>query len=170
MLHILHTDPNDIEQIFRLFELSIDYQERNGYPVWRDYPKDAIKKDIATGNHYKIVINSKIAMAFSVCYTDKIIWRELEDGKSVYLHRIVVNPEFKGQKLFGAILEWAIDHSKQKELNNIRMDTWAENPNIINYYKEFGFTFIENFTTPDVEELPFHNRKIALALLEYSIR
>ena len=88
-------------------------------------------------------------------------------GNSIYLHRIVVNPEFKGQRLFGTILDWAIEHSKQKGLSSIRMDTWAANPTIIDYYKSFGFAFIENYTTPDSEELPVHNRNLALTLLEY---
>ena len=104
---------------------------------------------------------------FSVGYADKIIWRHFDKGDSIYLHRIVVNPEFKGQKLFGKILDWAIDHCKQKELTSIRMDTWAANPTIIEYYKTFGFTIIENYTTPDSTELPVHNRNLELTLMEY---
>ena len=57
---------------------------------------------------------SVIAMVFSVRYSDKLIWRELDEGGSIYLHRIVVNPAFKGRKLFGVILDWAIDHVKRK--------------------------------------------------------
>ena len=67
-------------------------------------------------------------------------------GNSIYLHRIVVNPEFKGQKLFGEILDWAIEHSKQNGLDSVRMDTWAANPTVIEYYKGCGFAFIENYT------------------------
>jgi GNAT superfamily N-acetyltransferase len=165
----LHTDITDLPQIFELFELSILYQENRGYPVWKNYDKSAIIKDIETGNQYKVVVDSAIAIVFSVRYTDKIIWRDLDTGNSIYLHRIVVNPAFKGQRLFGAILEWVIDHSKQKGLSSIRMDTWEANPTIIEYYKSFGFEFIENFTTPDSEELPVHNRNLALTLLEYKL-
>ena len=92
-----------------------------------------------------------------------------DDGNAVYLHRIVVNPEFKGQRLFGKVLEWAIDHAKEKDLTAVRMDTWANNPGIIEYYKSFGFSFFENFTTPDTEELPVHNRNLPLTLLEYKV-
>jgi len=49
------------------------------------------------------------------------------------------------------------------------MDTWAANPTIIDYYKSFGFAFIENYTTPNSEELPVHNRNLALTLLEYQL-
>ena len=167
MVEVVNTELSDLEQIFDLFEHSINYQEKKGYPVWRNYDKNVIIKDIEDKNQYKVVVDSKTAIVFSVRYADKIIWRDLDKGNSIYLHRIVVNPEFKGQKLFGTILDWVIEHSKQKGLSNIRMDTWATNPTIINYYKSFGFNFIENHTTPDSEELPVHNRNLALTLLEF---
>ena len=144
MLEVKNTELSDLEQVFELFEHSITYQERNGYPVWRNYDKNAIIKDIEERNQYKITVGSKTAIVFSVRYADKVIWRDFDQGDSIYLHRIVVNPEFKGQKLFGAILDWVIGHSNQKGLHSIRMDTWAANPTIIDYYKSFGFTVIEN--------------------------
>ncbi len=159
----------DLERVFELFDQSINYQEKNGYPVWRNYDKNAIIRDIENKNHYKVIVGSKTGIVFSVCYTDKIIWRELDNGDSIYLHRIVVNPELKGQKLFGKILDWAITHSKEKRLNSIRMDTWAANPTIINYYKGFGFSVVENYTAPDTEDLPVHNRNLAMTLLEYRL-
>ena len=115
------------------------------------------------------MIEETAAIVFSICSVDKIIWREYEKGDALYLHRIVVNPSFKGQKLFGTIIDWAIDHGKKKGIKNIRMDTWAANPTIINYYKSFGFNVVENYTTPDSVELPAHNRNLALTLLERRI-
>jgi len=166
---IENTTLSDLEFIYELFDHSVKYQERNGYPVWRGYDKGALVKDVENENQYKIIIESQIAIVFSVCYADKIIWREKEQEDSIYLHRIVVNPAFKGQKLFGQILAWAIEHSKLKGLDFIRMDTWADNPTIIDYYKSFGFTFMGNYTTPDSLALPAHNRKLPLALLELKL-
>ena len=169
MFEVIHTEMSDLEQVFGLFDHSIIYQEQKGYPVWRNYDKNAIIRDIETKNQYKVVIDSTTAIVFSVCYFDKLIWRDLDKGNSIYLHRIVVNPEFKGRKLFGTILDWAIEHSKLKGLSSIRMDTWADDPNIIEYYKGFGFAFIENYATPDTKELPVHNRNLILSLLEYKL-
>ncbi len=165
-----NTEKHNLEMIYELFEHSIKYQEQHGYPVWKNYDKAAIIKDQENKNQYKIVIDSAIGIVFSVYYSDEIIWRHMDTGNSIYLHRIVVNPAVKGRKLFGLILDWAIQHAKQNGLTNIRMDTWAVNATIIDYYKSFGFTFIENYTTPDSEELPIHNRNLALALLEYQCR
>jgi GNAT superfamily N-acetyltransferase len=170
LFEVRNTEMNNLEQIFELFDHSIIYQERNGYPVWKNYDKAAIIKDIETKSQYKVVVNASIGIVFSVGYTDKIIWRAHDIGNSVYLHRIAVNPELKGRKLFGLILDWTIQHAQQKGLVRIRMDTWAENPTLIKYYQNFGFKVIENYTTPDSIELPLHNRNLALTLLEYHLK
>ena len=166
---VKNTEMSDLSLIFSLFDRSIHYQEKHGYPTWRNYDQQSIINDIENKNQYKVLIGSTIAIVFSVCYSDKIIWRELEKGDALYLHRIVVNPEFKGKKLFGIILDWALNHGKEKGLSYVRMDTWAANPTIIEYYKGFGFRFVESFTTPDSSELPIHNRNLALTLLQYNI-
>ena len=166
---IHNTEKNDLPLIFEFFEHSIHYQEKNGYPVWRHYDKNVVVKDVEDKNQYKIIVDSIPAMVFSVRYNDKLIWRDLDQDDAIYLHRIVVNPEFKGRKLFGTILEWAIDHVRKKGLRFIRIDTWAANPTIINYYRSFGFDVIENYTTPDSAELPIHNRNLSLTLLEYKV-
>ncbi|GHN00840.1 N-acetyltransferase [Cytophagales bacterium WSM2-2] len=167
---IENTTATDLDFIYQLFEESVKYQEAKGYPVWRNYDKGALIRDVENKNQYKIVIESKIAIVFSVRYDDKVIWREMDQDNAIYLHRIVVNPGFKGQKLFGHILTWVTAHVKQKQLRFIRMDTWANNPTIIEYYKTFGFRFAGNYTTPDSPELPLHNRNLALALLEIEIQ
>jgi ribosomal protein S18 acetylase RimI-like enzyme len=164
---IVHTELGDLPLIYELFAHSIDYQKARGYPVWENYDRNAIVRDIEERNQYKAVNDAGTGIVFSVGYQDRIIWREMDDGKSIYLHRIVVNPKFKGQKLFGLIMNWALEHIRQKGLKNVRMDTWAANTNIIEYYKTFGFEVIENYTTPDTPALPIHNRKLALTLLEY---
>ncbi|HYG17677.1 MAG TPA: GNAT family N-acetyltransferase [Ohtaekwangia sp.] len=169
MIDVRHTVLTDVEEIFTLFEHSIQYQEQKGYPVWRNYDRNAIMMDIGARNQYKILVDGVMAIVFSVAYEDKIIWRERDQGDSIYLHRIVVNPAFKGRKLFGAIRDWAAAHAKEKGFHSVRMDTWAANPTIIGYYKTFGFQVVENYTTPDSVELPVHNRNLALTLLEYGV-
>ena len=101
---ITYTEKSDLPLIFEFFEHSVNYQEKHGYPAWRHYDRDVVVKDVENKNQYKIVVESSIGMVFSVRYSDKLIWRELDKDDSIYLHRIVVNPAFKGRKLFGVIL------------------------------------------------------------------
>lgn len=166
---IERTTIDDLAFIKYLFDASVAFQEENGYPSWRHYDMNAIREDILHGNQHKIVSGDTIAIVFSIIYEDPVIWRHHENGNAVYLHRIVVNPAFKGQKMLARIISWAGVHGRQQGRQLIRMDTWAANARLINYYKGFGFRHVENYTTPDTEAIPSHNRNLNLALLEMNI-
>ena len=56
----------------------------------------------------------------------------------------------------------------------MKLEIWREQPLELSYIFVvtlfgFGFEFVENYTTPDSMELPQHNRKLALTLLEYRL-
>ncbi len=112
--------------------------------------------------------DNQISCIFSICYSDKIIWGKKDDNQALYLHRIVTNPAFKGNELFGEVLCWAKMHAVEKGLDFIRMDTWANNPGIIEYYKQFGFNIVGRFTTPHSDEPPIQQRGNDIVLLETS--
>ncbi len=166
---VQNTTADDLEFIYYLFDEAILYQKRKGFPVWKDYDKEVLRSDVANRLQYKIVEGDNILCVFSICFSDPIIWREREQGDAVYLHRIAVNPDFKGQKQFEKIFKWAKEYAKANHLNYVRMDTWGDNQNIIDYYTSFGFSFIENYLTPNSDELPPQHRNLYLALLEYRV-
>nr|WP_305121776.1 GNAT family N-acetyltransferase [Pedobacter mongoliensis] len=147
----------------------MDLQGREGYTVWDDIDKDVLEKDIKNGLQYKIVCGNAIHCVFSIQFNDPLIWRERDEGNAIYLHRIVVNQDFKGHRLFDKVLAWAKQFAKTKGMKYVRMDTWAENKRIIDYYKSFGFKFIEYYKTTNDFELPIQNRNLSVALLELAI-
>ena len=67
-------------------------------------------------------------------------------------------------------MNWCVDYTIKRELRNIRMDTWEDNPDLVNYYKSFGFRIVGNLTTPDSEELPIQQRNNRVVLLEFAIK
>lgn len=166
---IENTSTADLDFIYELFEDAIAYIKKNNYIGWTTYDKNFIGKDIDNKLQFKLVEKNEILCVFSICFTDVLIWREMEKGDAIYLHRIVVNPKFKGQKQFEKILNWVIEFANEKGLKFIRMDTWAANPNIIQYYKSFGFKYIEDYTTPNTPELPDQHRNLKVALLEMKL-
>lgn len=166
---ITHADYGDLPVIYHFFEEAILFIKENNYVGWKNYDKQFIQSDIENKLLFKILIGSDITCFFSICMRDALIWREKENGDAVYLHRIVINRKFAGEKLFEKVLEWANDFVKQHHLKYIRMDTWAANEKIINYYKTYGFSFVENYTTPGTNNLPEQHRNLCVALLELAI-
>ena len=168
--HVENTTPNDLNFIYWLYEEAIKYQKKNNYFGWQEMDREYLQEEIEGKLHFKIVQNSTIICAFSVAFSDPLIWREMDKGESIYLHRIVVNPNFKGQKQFAKVLRWTIDYSVANGLDSIRMDTWTANPLIIDFYKKYGFKFIEEFKTGNTKDLPIQHRNLDVTLLEYSIK
>lgn len=166
---ILNTEQSDLNIIYQLFEEAIDYIKRNNFVGWTTYDKAYLIKDLENKLQFKITAQDEILAIFSICLSDSLIWREMEKGDAIYLHRIVVNPAFKGKKQFDKILTWIKIFATEKGLKYIRMDTWAANPNIIEYYKSFGFIHIEDYTTPNSLELPNQHRNLKVALLEMQL-
>jgi hypothetical protein len=166
---IINTSPEDIKFIYVLFEEAITYIKKNNYVGWTTYDKNFINEDINNKLQFKIVSKNEVLCIFSICFSDILIWREMENSDAIYLHRIVVNPKFKGQKQFDKILNWITKLARSTGLKYIRMDTWAENKNIIEYYKSYGFKHLENYITPNTIKLPAQHRNLNVALLEMKL-
>jgi len=93
---IVNTTKRDLDEILWLFEQAMELQGKNGYKVWNGIDKIALEKDIENGLQYKIVTDTDILYIFSIQHNDPFIWRDRDLNDAIYLHRIVVNPNFKG--------------------------------------------------------------------------
>lgn len=163
---ITHATIHDLPFIYRLFEEAIAYQKENNYIGWKNYDKDFLRHDVENKLLYKIMQEETISGIFSTCYSDPLIWREKEKNDALYLHRIVANRSVHSVPVFSLILDWAKQFAQEKQLKYLRMDTWAANKKIIDYYTRYGFILVEEYTTPDTTDLPVQHRKLNVALLE----
>jgi len=166
---ITNTTNDDWNDVLWLFGEAMKLQGKNGYHVWEAIDMSGLKCDIENKLQYKILKGNDMLCIFSIQFCDPYIWKDRDQNDAIYLHRIVVNPNFKGQKQFQHVLFWAKQFIRAHNLRFIRMDTWADNNRIIDYYKSFGFRFVGNCQTTDVPELPIQNRNLNLALLEIEL-
>ena len=63
--------------------------------MWKGYDKNVLQREVHQKLQHKIVIDNEIALVFIAIYTDKFLWRERDNDDAVYLHRIVINPNFR---------------------------------------------------------------------------
>ena len=114
----------DLDIIFSLFNHAIHYQKRNGFDIWPQFRTQLVETEILENRHWKILDGNTIVCVFSVLYNDPIIWKDKDSDPSIYLHRIAVNPLFKGKGIMMVIKQWTIEHAKEKKKKYVRMDTW----------------------------------------------
>lgn len=168
-IKIVNTTKDDFKVVLSLFDEAMKLQGRDGYRVWNSIDRAGLKKDIEENLQFKIVSGEDILCVFSVQYQDPLIWGDRDQSDAIYLHRMVTNVNFRGQRYFGEILKWAKQCAQRKKLKYIRMDTWAENKRIIDYYLSYGFVFVGKYRTSDSPELPIQNRNVRGALLQMEV-
>ena len=166
---VTNTTLDDLEFVYWMYQEAIKYQKKNKYISWEEMDRDFLLKEIKNNQQFKMVKSSEIICVWGVVFSDPLIWREKDTGNSIFLHRAVVNPKYRGQRSFAKILNWAIDYCKQHSLDSIKMDTWSSNPDIIEFYKKYGFHVVEEYKTGNSKDLPKQHRNLDVTLLEYPI-
>lgn len=155
----------DIDSIFHFYDMAVEYQKTKFNKHWQGFEINLVKQEIAEGRQWKIVIDNEIACVFAITYEDESIWKEKNNDKAVYFHRIVTHPKFRGQNFVKKIIEWAKPFAQEKGLDYLRLDTWGDNAELIEYYQKCGFGFL-GIITPDYNGLPKHYEGITLSLFE----
>lgn len=168
-LRIENSQVDDLELIFRLFDAAIAYQEKNGYELWPRFNESLILEEISGKRHWKVLEGATIVGVFSVMYNDPVIWLERDADPSVYLHRIAVNPGFKGRGLMLPIREWARQHALQQGKTFVRMDTWGHNENLRAYYERCGFDYLGKQQLPETDQGPAHYGGSFLSLFQLKV-
>jgi GNAT superfamily N-acetyltransferase len=168
-MHFLNSENEDFNEIIRLYDAAIEFQKTKFDKTWLPFDREMIEREIAEKRLWKIVIDDKIACIFSIAFDDPLIWKEKSGAPAIYIHRIVTNPEFRGQKFVPKITEWARSYAKSIGKKFIRMDTWGDNFKLRDYYVSCGFEFLGVITPTKSEVLPKHYDGITLSLFEIKL-
>ena len=147
---------HDLPEMLDVYAHARDYQIKVGQASYPVFTSDDFEKDILEGAYYKIVINEKTAAFFYIGFEDELIWDERENHCSVYLHRIVTHPDFKGKNLMQFVTDFAVSFAKKHDRRFVRMDTWNNNEPLKNYYLKFGFQIVGTRKLPEDERLHAH--------------
>lgn len=168
-MEFLNSETGDFDEIFRLYDAAIEFQKTVFHKAWLPFDRTLITREIAEKRHWKIVVDKKIACIFSVAFDDPLIWKEKSVEPSIYIHRIVTNPEFRGQKFVPIITDWSKDYARSIGKKFVRMDTWGDNQKLIDYYTACGFEFLGVITPTKSADLPKHYDGITLSLFEIKL-
>jgi GNAT superfamily N-acetyltransferase len=166
---IVNTTADDLDVLEKLFDQAIAFQRsRSTGHVWQGMNKPLIVKEIENKLHWKVVEDGQIACFFSMLYSDPLIWDDRDLEPSLYLHRIVTNPAFRGKGYVKGITAWANEFGKTAGKQYIRLDTGRDNRRLNEYYQQCGFVFcgIKQFHDESDPAVPRHYLGTGLSLYE----
>ena len=166
---ILNSTPDDLEAILSLYNTAIDYQKKVFHRHWQGFDRKMIELEIQENRQWKLVVNHEIVCIFAITFNDPLIWKEKDKDPSIYLHRIVTHPSFRGNFYVKDIVVWATEYGKNNGKQFIRMDTFGDNQKLIDYYVQCGFRFLGLTTLAKADNLPKHYEGASLSLFEIQI-
>lgn len=91
---------------------------------------------------YLAEMNNQVVGTYTLTWSDPLIWKELDNPDSGYIHRFAVNRDFKGQNIGLLLLKSAEENIRHKGKTLIRLDCMADNLRLNQYYKDYGFQYI----------------------------
>jgi RimJ/RimL family protein N-acetyltransferase len=166
-MQILNTTTADIETILDIYNAAIAYQKAHFHRHWIVFDRQKVEKEIADKRHWKIMMDDgQIGGIFSITYNDADIWFEKDNDLSIYVHRIAVNPMYRGVGFVPHIIGWAKDYVRNNGRKYIRIDTFCDNEKLIAYYMRCGFVYAGVARPKITAESPPHYIGIDLGLYE----
>lgn len=166
---LINSTIQDIDMIFEMYDKAIAYQKTVFNKQWLGFERDLIETEIRENRQLKIVIGDAVACIFAIAFNDAVIWKEKDKRPSIYIHRIVTNPNFRGAGFVKTIIDWAKEYCLLNGKDYIRLDTWGDNPKLIDYYVKCGFNYVETINLDNTAGLPIHY-KGTLALFEIGVQ
>jgi ribosomal protein S18 acetylase RimI-like enzyme len=169
-MRIKNVVPEDIEEVFALYKTAANYQkEKKTVIVWPNFDREMVAIEIAENRQFKLLVQNEVACVWALTFSDLQIWEDSKEDRAVYLHRIAVNPNFRGNHYIDTIVNWAKEFALKKDIQYIRLDTLGENLGLIKHYKHAGFDFLGLFNLKNTADLPDHYKLAPVCLFEIDL-
>lgn len=156
----------DIDKLFELYDLATAYQKKHTNRYWLGFERSLVEEEIRQGMQWKIEVEGQIACVFLTGFNDPEIWQEKDADPAVYLHRIAINPAFRGMGFVKHIVEWTKAYAAANNKKFIRMDTGSGNEKLNHYYVSCGFNYLGVTAIDPEANLPLHYKMGDYSLFE----
>lgn len=167
-MQVQQSSYEDLDTIFSLYKTATAYMQGRSEVVWPVFERSMVEAEIANHQQWKMMQGNDIACVWATAFSDPQIWEAKDKDPAVYIHRIAVHPQYRGQKLVTKITDWAIAYAKQHHKKYVRLDTVGDNKGLIRHYTACGFNFLGLQQLQHTDGLPphYHNATVSLFELE----
>ncbi len=112
-----------------------------GMALWdpEEFSEDSILPHIRDGLYHLGFEGDEAVGVFRLQPRDPVFWPEMPDGTSAYLHKLAVLPARQGQRFAPMLLHHAVDLTRTRGLDFLRLDCVEGRPSLRAVYENFGF-------------------------------
>lgn len=144
-MKIKKAEKSDADKIMEVINNAVTDMEAEGIHQWDSiYPNiNVINNDIDEGNLYaymdKGIIKGIIVLNEFQDEEYKLVKWQQDQGEALVIHRLCIDPEFKGRGLARSFIKFAEKFGRDNNYHTIRLDAFSENKHALNLYKKNGY-------------------------------
>ena len=159
---------SEIPDILTITQACAKKMQDNGIFQWNEhYPsRQAFVKDIERNELFVIEENNIIQGTIVISTLMDEEYRPIQwltpNGKSIYIHRLSVDPELQGKGLAQQMMDFAENYSRDNNFISVRLDTFSQNKRNQCFYEQRGYQKLGDIYFPKQSKHPFHCYELVL--------
>ena len=120
-----------------------EWLERRGIKQWRpgvfQTSVDYFSESIRLKEVFFVFVEDELAGTLRLLQQDPIVWPEIDQDDALYIYNLAVRPAWTGKRLGCRLLDWAGEEVVSRGRTCLRLDCFADNDFLIDYYAQAGF-------------------------------
>lgn len=155
----VHEDLTPILEITKNCAVKMDamgiYQWNENYPNRNAFIDDIKNNELLVFSKGALLVGC-IALCTKMDDVYKDVKWLTKDVKSLYVHRLAVDPQFQKKGIGKKLMDYAEDFAKKNNFISIRLDTFSKNKNNMRFYERRGYKRLEKVFFPEQSRFPFY--------------
>ena len=153
------------EDLMRILEITKNCavkMDAMGIYQWNEnYPnRNAFIDDIKNNELLVFTKGALLVGCIALCTKMDDVYKDVKwltkDVKSLYVHRLAVDPQFQKKGIGKKLMDYAEDFAKKNNFISIRLDTFSKNKNNMRFYECRGYKRLEEVFFPEQSKFPFY--------------
>ena len=153
------------EDLMRILEITKNCavkMDAMGIYQWNEnYPnRNAFIDDIKNNELLVFTKGALLVGCIALCTKMDDVYKDVKwltkDVKSLYVHRLAVDPQFQKKGIGKKLMDYAEDFAKKNNFISIRLDTFSKNKNNMRFYERRGYKRLEEVFFPEQSKFPFY--------------
>jgi GNAT superfamily N-acetyltransferase len=140
-ISIRQATPNNLLTVSSILSEAALWLKQQNMPLWEEHELslESIQQDIESGLFYIAFCEDVAAGVVKFQTEDLVFWSDIRQEDSAFIHRLAVRRRFAGGSVSTALMQWAVEQSRDLGKHFLRLDCAADRPRLRKVYEKFGF-------------------------------
>jgi GNAT superfamily N-acetyltransferase len=151
VVEVTSADTSDVDSLLALRDGLARWLLDRGIEQWKpgELPRNWIEHQVREGWVHVVRDNEDLVATVTITPEDSGVWGH-PAGSSGYVHGLMVDRRWAGQRIGGNLLEWAENQMRESGRDLARLDCVRSNYQLRAYYEALGYKLVGYKDFPDV--------------------